>query len=112
MLATCGEDKRIGFLDGEGKVKCVIKKAHPTPINRCKFLNDSTLISGDDDGLIKIWDLRTATPVFEADAQSEAITGITFNSQDFNSFVYTSCLDGSVAAYDLRQGKISLIRSF
>ena len=70
MLASCGEDKRLGFLDGSGKQVHVIKKAHPTPIYRCKFLNDTTFISGDDDGLVKIWDLRTGTAIYEADSQS------------------------------------------
>lgn len=29
-------------------------------------MDDKTLISGDDDGLVKIWDLRTGTAVYEA----------------------------------------------
>lgn len=29
VLATCSEDKRLGFLDGTGKVAHIIKKAHP-----------------------------------------------------------------------------------
>lgn len=28
VLATCSEDKRIGFLDGNGKIAHIIKKAH------------------------------------------------------------------------------------
>lgn len=66
VLASCSEDKRLGFLDGNGKIAHIIKKAHPSPINRCKFINDQVLISGDDDGLIKVWDLRTVVPVFQA----------------------------------------------
>lgn len=66
VLATCSEDKRLGFLDGNGKIAHIIKKAHPSPINRCKFLNDQVIISGDDDGMIKVWDLRTVVPVFQA----------------------------------------------
>lgn len=65
VLASCGEDKRIGFLDSTGKIAHIIKKAHPVPIHRCKFLNDQILISGDDDGAMKVWDLRTVAPIFE-----------------------------------------------
>jgi len=79
VLASCGEDKRLGFLDGSGKIAHIIKKAHPSPINRCKFINDQVLISGDDDGLVKVWDLRTVAPVFQAEDQGEAITGIAFD---------------------------------
>ena len=64
MLASCGEDKRIAFVDVNGQVSHIIKKAHPSPINRVHFPTDSLLLSGDDDGLIKVWDLRTAECVF------------------------------------------------
>ena len=42
----------------------LIKKAHPAPINRVHFANDYLLLSGDDDGLTKVWDLRTSECVF------------------------------------------------
>ena len=38
VLATCGEDKRLGFIDQSGKIAHKIKKAHESPINRVKFL--------------------------------------------------------------------------
>lgn len=65
VLATCGKDKRIGFVDAQGKIPHIIKKSHETSVNRVKFLDDNTLISGDDDGVVKIWDLRSTTAVFE-----------------------------------------------
>lgn len=64
VLATCGEDKRLGFIDGTGKIAHKIKKAHENPINRVKFANDEILISGDDDGCVKVWDLRSSECVF------------------------------------------------
>ena len=88
----------------------MIRKAHPAPVYRCKFLNSSTLISGDDDGLLRIWDLRTGTAIYEAHWQSEAITGITFQEEESGyNHIYTSCLDGTIAVYDLRQGNFSYI---
>lgn len=110
MLASCSEDKRLGFLDGNGKIAHIIKKAHPSPINRCKFLNDQVIISGDDDGLVKVWDLRTVVPVFQAEDQGEAITGIAFDNSISEFNIYTSCLNGTVAAYDLRQASDSAAR--
>ena len=80
MLASCGEDRRLGFLDGNGKIAHIIKKAHPSPIYRCKFLNDHILVSGDDDGMIKVWDLRTTVPVFQAEDQSDQITGFAYST--------------------------------
>lgn len=60
MLATCSEDKRLGFIDAEGKVAHIIKRAHASPISRCEFVDDQMLMSGDDDGVVKLWDLRTS----------------------------------------------------
>lgn len=34
LLATCSEDKRLGFIDSSGKIAHRIKKAHENPINR------------------------------------------------------------------------------
>ncbi len=39
VLASCSEDKRLGFVDAEGKIAHVIKKAHSQPINRCEFVD-------------------------------------------------------------------------
>ena len=64
VLATCSDDKRIGFIDSEGKVAHKIRKAHENPINRVKFANEQILMSGDDEGVIKVWDLRSSECVF------------------------------------------------
>jgi WD40 repeat protein len=79
VLATCGEDKRLGFVDASGKVAHIIKKAHANPINRVKFANENILISGDDEGVVKVWDLRTSDAIFEASEQSETVTGLYFD---------------------------------
>ena len=52
--------------------------------------------------MIKAWDLRTTECVFEAQDQSDTITGMIFDEQHVN--VLSSCLDGTIAIYDLRQG--------
>lgn len=78
-MATGGLDKRLGFIDASGKVVHLIKKAHPHPINRVIFGNDTLLFSGDDEGMVKVWDLRSSECIFEGKDQSEAITGLIFD---------------------------------
>ncbi len=50
MLASCSEDKRLGFVNAEGQVAHIIKKAHSEPINRCEFVDEHIFMSGDDNG--------------------------------------------------------------
>jgi WD repeat-containing protein 55 len=101
-LASCGEDKRLAFTDASGKVVHLIKKAHPSPISRVHFANDTLLISGDDDGMVKVWDLRSSECIFDAHDQSEAITGLLFDEEHTN--IIASALDGTIAIHDIRQG--------
>lgn len=63
------------------------------------------MVSGDDEGVIKVWDLRQSECVFEAHEQSEAITGFYYDESFSN--VIASSLDGTVAVYDLKQGNDS-----
>ena len=92
----------MAFIDSSGNVAHIIKKAHDHPISRVHFANDTLLISGDDDGMIKVWDLRSSECIFDAQEQSEAITGLIFDEEHTN--VLSSCLDGTIAIYDIRQG--------
>ena len=62
-------------------------------------------MSGDDEGVVKVWDLRSSDCIFQSHDQSEAISGILFDESYSN--VMTSCLDGTVAIYDLKQGNDS-----
>jgi WD40 repeat protein len=105
VLATCSEDKRLGFIDSSGKIAHIIKKAHENPINRVHFASEQIVLSGDDEGVIKVWDLRQSESIFQVHEQTEAITGFYFDEAYTN--IISSCLDGTVAVYDLKQGNDS-----
>lgn len=64
VLATGAKDKRLGFVDGSGTVVHVQKKAHEDSISKVHFINNSHVASGDDSGIVKIWDVRTTKAVF------------------------------------------------
>ena len=53
-MATGSKDKTIGILDTNGTLISQIQKAHKEPINITKFISDSILVSGDDEGCIKV----------------------------------------------------------
>ncbi len=114
VMCSCGADGRLGFVDGTGKVTHITKRAHENefnpkvgnPISKVKFMDDRTLISGGDEGIVKVWDLRAANcVVFEAAGQPGSISGMHFDSSQYN--LITSCSDGTVAIYDMKQGSES-----
>lgn len=47
----------MGFIDQEHNI-FKIKKAHDFGISKVHFLNNDILASGDDEGFVKVWDLR------------------------------------------------------
>ena len=62
---------------------------------------NSLLLSGDDEGEIKIWDLRANINVLNYAEQSETITDFS-NNQDL-TFVLATSVDGTLGVYDLRK---------
>ena len=66
ILATGSKDKSIGIIDQNGQLKSHLKDASQDSISTLCFLNNDILASGDDDGYIKVWDLRSNKSVFSA----------------------------------------------
>lgn len=62
-------------------------------------------MSGDDNGEIKLWDLRTTESIFEVKQQGDTITGLRFDSSNTN--IIASSLDGTLAIYDVKKGNDS-----
>ncbi len=61
LLYTSSSDMSIGVISN-GKLEGRITGAHAAPINSLLHVeNNVILASGDDDGMIKIWDLRQAS---------------------------------------------------
>lgn len=63
------------------------------------------LVSGDDEGEIKIWDLRTNVCVLNYYEQSETITDFAINSD--LTFLLSTSVDGTLGVFDLRKADTS-----
>ena len=60
ILYTGSSDGSIGVISN-GKLEGQLLNAHSSPINSVIHIENGVIIAtGDDDGLIKIWDLRIA----------------------------------------------------
>lgn len=61
--------------------------------------NTSLIVSGDDDGIVNLWDQRQKLPIFKVNTKFP-ILSCCFNNQGSN--IYFSGIDPSVNAYDIR----------
>jgi WD40 repeat protein len=100
-LFSGSKDKSIGIVDANGKLLQRMKRAHEFPVYTLYSINNDLLASGDDEGVIKIWDLRTCQEVYEVHEQDGSITGMTANAE-MNLLCATST-DGNLGVYDLRK---------
>jgi len=69
-------------------------------INVAKVIDNNILITGDDGGSTKIWDLRKMECVYKVNEVQEAITGLLVDES--RTLCLTSSLDGYLCVHDLR----------
>lgn len=106
LVYTSSSDGSIGVISN-GKLEGRITGAHPVPINSLMHIeNNAILASGDDDGLIKIWDLRQAAQagqgcVMKMQEHEGTIMDMKINDQ--GTMLVTASNDGHLGVFDLRK---------
>lgn len=83
-LFSCSRDKSIVCCDFEtGKFKRFWDNAHSEPIYTISVVDENLVASGDDEGTVRLWDLRVNTnePVFSIKEVDDFISCITTNNQ-------------------------------
>ncbi|XP_073833013.1 WD repeat-containing protein 55 homolog isoform X2 [Musca autumnalis] len=64
-VLTCSKDKSIMITDMETeKLKKFYESAHDEPINKLHVIDENLFATGDDNGTVKLWDLRTKNEIF------------------------------------------------
>jgi WD40 repeat protein len=59
LLLTGSSDRSILATDvSTGKLLSRLTNAHKAPVNRLVAVDKNTIVSGDDDGAVKVWDTR------------------------------------------------------
>ncbi|OCF70963.1 WD repeat-containing protein JIP5 [Kwoniella mangroviensis CBS 8886] len=79
------------------------EKAHDVPINRVFCVNENLIASGDDDGIIKLWDPRKQDVIREYNQHFDYISDFTY-FEDKRQLVSTSG-DGHLSVIDIRSNK-------
>ncbi|EPT02022.1 hypothetical protein FOMPIDRAFT_1160901 [Fomitopsis schrenkii] len=103
-LWAAGKAKAVFTVDtGTGQTVDTWSNAHDTAINRLKSLTPNLLASGDDDGVIKLWDPRKEGAIRTYNHHFDFISDFLW-LKDSKQLVSTSG-DGTLSVIDVRSKK-------
>ncbi|KAF9256010.1 WD40 repeat-like protein [Marasmius fiardii PR-910] len=103
-LYVAGKGKGMHTIDTETyKIVETRLKAHQAPINRIKYVQPWLFSTGDDDGVIKLWDPRKKESIRTYNHHFDYITDFLW-LQDTKHLVSTSG-DGTLSVLDIRSKK-------
>ncbi|PCH36904.1 WD40 repeat-like protein [Wolfiporia cocos MD-104 SS10] len=103
-LWTAGKAKAIHTIDvPTGEIVETRSNAHDAPVNRMKHLTQFMFASGDDDGVVKLWDSRKPEAVRSYNQHFDFISDFLY-LPDGKQLVTTSG-DGTLSVIDIRSKK-------
>lgn len=102
ILYSASKDKSILLTDLQtGKYKQCYEQAHEQPISKMLVFDENLFATGDDDGTIKLWDIRqrTTVPVFSLKEVDDYITSLLTN--DAKKILLATSGDGYLTAINI-----------
>ncbi|CAO3647458.1 unnamed protein product [Cunninghamella blakesleeana] len=100
------KDRSIQYFDTlTGKVILSKENTHDNPLNALLFMNERMLATGDDLGVIKLWDNRKPDPVMIYTEHEDFISQMAFN-EDQKTLVATGG-DGYLSTWDIRKPDVA-----
>ena len=105
FLYTISADKHFRMLNNSGKE--TLKFPRDDKLNKMLMLDNNNLVTGDDSGCVKLWDLRTdnsksGTGIMEWNVHQDYISALCW-CPDKNQTLLSGSGDGTMAIYDLRK---------
>eukprot|EP00747_Dinoflagellata_sp_TGD_P134620 gnl/TRDRNA2_/TRDRNA2_175353_c0_seq1.p1 gnl/TRDRNA2_/TRDRNA2_175353_c0~~gnl/TRDRNA2_/TRDRNA2_175353_c0_seq1.p1 ORF type:complete len:288 (+),score=-21.40 gnl/TRDRNA2_/TRDRNA2_175353_c0_seq1:288-1151(+) len=109
-IISCSPDHTVRAWDAETGKQTKLMGEHEAFVNSCYPLNKATsvVVSGADDGCIKIWDLRTKRSSQTIWAH-HPVTSV--SSTDIADTIYSGGIDNTIKAWDLRKNDLLEILS-
>eukprot|EP00252_Welwitschia_mirabilis_P000432 TRINITY_DN1042_c0_g2_i1.p1 TRINITY_DN1042_c0_g2~~TRINITY_DN1042_c0_g2_i1.p1 ORF type:complete len:353 (+),score=62.93 TRINITY_DN1042_c0_g2_i1:221-1279(+) len=110
-LLTASSDCSILAIDVEtGRHVARLDNAHPHPINCLTNLTEATVASGDDEGIIKIWDIRKNTCCSVLKAHEDYVSDMEFVPHTMQ--VLATSGDGRLSVSSIHKGKVQVQSEF
>ncbi|CAH1121902.1 unnamed protein product [Ceutorhynchus assimilis] len=104
-LFSTAKDKAIMLSDVEScKLNQFYENSHEVPVSCLTVLDEYLFCTGDDDGTIKLWDIRLPTAIYRCKKNEDYISDIITN--DAQKYLICSSGDGSLTTIDLEKRSV------
>ncbi|XP_072518648.1 WD repeat-containing protein 55 [Salminus brasiliensis] len=110
-LFSVSKDKAVHIMDVEtGKLVTRIPKAHSKPINALRLVDENVFATGDDEGMVKVWDMRKGTSFMSMKHHEDFISDIAVDQA--KKTLLTSSGDGSMGVFNIKRRRFELLSEF
>ncbi|XP_033112946.1 WD repeat-containing protein 55-like [Anneissia japonica] len=107
LLFTISKDKSIRVVDVEsGAVKYQMLKAHENALYSVLVVDEKTLATGDDNGVIQIWDTRKKESIISFKQNEDYISDMATDSE--KRILLATSGDGTLSAFNVRRRRFDL----
>jgi WD40 repeat protein len=105
LLFSASVHRDIAATDcATGAVIARISDAHASGVNALHILNENCVISGDDDGQVKVWDVRTGAAVMSVSSHEDFISSFAVGPD--GDTILSGSGDGMLGVHSMRSGKL------
>ncbi|XP_041780118.1 WD repeat-containing protein 55 homolog [Anopheles merus] len=105
-LISTGRERSIVVMDAEtGKFKRFWESAHDEPVYSMTVLGEHLFATGDDDGEVKLWDVRERNAVFSLRPVEDFVSSLLANQHQQKYLLLTSG-DGLLTTINIAQRKM------
>ncbi|KAL2711967.1 WD repeat-containing protein 55 isoform X2 [Vespula squamosa] len=108
-LFSTAKDLSIMITDMETeKLIRLYENAHEQPVYTMNIFGEQTFGTGDDDGVVKLWDLRQKgnTPIFSIKQMEDYVSAMITNSD--NKYLVCASGDGSLTTFNMAAKKLHI----
>ncbi|CAJ0936742.1 unnamed protein product [Ranitomeya imitator] len=111
QLFTVSKDKSIHILNvEEGKLVKRINRAHDSALNRLLLIDENLFATGDDSGMLKVWDLRRGTSFMEMKNHEEYISDMVIDQN--KKMLLTTSGDGTMGVFNIKRRRFELLSEY
>ncbi|XP_075066003.1 WD repeat-containing protein 55 [Mixophyes fleayi] len=111
QLFTVSKDKSIHILNvEEGKLVKRITKAHDSALNSLLLIDENLFATGDENGMLKVWDLRRGTAFMEMKNHEEYISDMVIDQN--KKMLLTTSGDGTMGVFNIKRRRFELVSEY